>query len=127
MLQFLQCDFHLWQLFFVYDGDVDDDDDDGDDDDDDVNDGDDDNVDDDDDDETDQAEIKGRSSVDGEGEGDIHVSTGIVASWAVISFSFSQSYSNNTEREPSWKKGQSPGSAYIISISMRIDKCRSIL
>ena len=41
------------------------------------------------DDETDQAEIEGCSSVNGEGEGDVHVSPGVVASRAEKVFFFS--------------------------------------
>ena len=57
--------------------------DDGEDDDDDNGDNDDDE-----DDETDQAEIEGCSSVNGEGEGDVHVSPGVVASRAAKGFLF---------------------------------------
>ena len=55
-------------------------DEDDDDNDDDYNDGE--------DDETDQAKIEGCSSVNGEGEGDVHVSPGVVASRAEKSFYF---------------------------------------
>ena len=65
-------------------------DDDGDDNDDgeDDDDNDDDDNDNDEEDETDQAEIEGCSSVNGEGEGDVHVSPGVVASRAVFNFFF---------------------------------------